>query len=196
MIDSHAITSLEELEALYGAPVELSLIKELDHISDHYRAFIETSPFVAVASCCPDGHDCSPRGDPAGFVRVADEKTVMLPDRRGNHRLDALKNIVADPCVALLFLVHGVGETMRINGRAMLSTDALRELRHAGQGAAQRHRGDGRAHLFQCQKVLARSCLWDPEARVDPRCPRQARWMAQALSEELFDGAAYGRGLS
>ena len=91
---SHTIQSVEELEALYGEPVKTSLIKELDHISDHYRAFIEAAPFCVVASCGPGGLDCSPRGDPAGFVRITDSKTVMLPDRRGNNRLDGLTNLI------------------------------------------------------------------------------------------------------
>jgi len=88
--ETHTITSVEQLEALYGPPLGQSLVKEIDYISDHYRAFIEKAPFVVLASIGPEGLDCSPRGDPAGFVRVADNKTVMLPDRRGNNRLDTL----------------------------------------------------------------------------------------------------------
>ena len=119
----HTISTVEDLEALYGQPVPRSLTKEIDYISDHYRVFIEKSPFVVLASIGPEGLDCSPRGDPAGFVRVADKKTVLLPDRRGNNRLDTFRNIIRDPRVSLLFLVPGVGETLRINGRAELSTD-------------------------------------------------------------------------
>ena len=117
------VTSLEQLEALYGTPVPSSLVKEIAHLSAHYRAFIEKAPFVVVATSGPQGLDCSPRGDPPGFVRVLDDKTVALPDRRGNNRLDTLRNLVCDPRISLLFLIPGVGETMRINGRAEIATD-------------------------------------------------------------------------
>jgi PPOX class probable FMN-dependent enzyme len=119
----HRVTSIEELEAIYGEPAPRSLVKELDRISDHYRTFIEKAPFVAVATCGPEGLDCSPRGDPAGFVRVVDEKTLMLPDRRGNNRIDSMRNLVRDPRISLLFLIPGVNETMRINGRADIVVD-------------------------------------------------------------------------
>src|SRR5919109_5219938 len=119
----HRITTQEQLDALYGTPVAASIAKEIDYISDHYRAFIDKAPFVVVATVGPEGLDCSPRGDPAGFVRVVDANTVMIPDRRGNNRVDSLRNIVRDGRVALLFLIPGIGATLRINGRAMLSTD-------------------------------------------------------------------------
>ncbi|MDG2481772.1 MAG: pyridoxamine 5'-phosphate oxidase family protein [Alphaproteobacteria bacterium] len=191
--NDHLITSLEALEAHYGAAVPLSLTKELDHISDHYRAFIEAAPFVAIASSGQGGLDCSPRGDPAGFVRVTSPRTIMLPDQRGNNRLDTLKNIVGDPRVALLFLIPGVGETMRINGQAVISTDP-------GLCAGFIMQGKTPASVivvtvdsvyFQCQKALARSRLWDPDARVDRATLPTAGEMAEALSAEPFDGAAY-----
>ncbi|MBT5944047.1 MAG: pyridoxamine 5'-phosphate oxidase family protein, partial [Rhodospirillaceae bacterium] len=117
------ITTVEELAALYGAPVETSLAKEVDRITPQYRTLIEASPFVALATAGPEGLDCSPRGDMAGFVRIHDETTVMLPDRRGNNRVDSLRNIVRDPRVGLLFLLPGSGSTLRINGKAHLSID-------------------------------------------------------------------------
>src|SRR5215468_2258742 len=120
---STVVTSEAELEALYGQPAGAAVIKEIDHISEHHRRFIEASPFVVLATAGPEGLDCSPRGDPAGFVRVVDSKTVMIPDRRGNNRVDSLRNIVRDGRVALLFLIPGSGGTLRINGRARLSTD-------------------------------------------------------------------------
>lgn len=190
---SHTIQSVEELEALYGEPVKTSLIKELDHISDHYRAFIEAAPFCVVASCGPGGLDCSPRGDPAGFVRITDSKTVMLPDRRGNNRLDTLRNLVTDPRISLLFLIPGVGETMRINGQAVLSTDPALCESFAMQGKAPASVIVVTVEriYFQCQKALARSRLWDPVARIDRTTLPTAGQMAQALSPEPFDGAAY-----
>jgi len=118
------ITTVEELEALYGVPGETSLVKELDRIIPEYAAFIEASPFVALATCGPEGLDCSPRGDLAGFVRIHDERTLMMPDRRGNNRADSLKNIIRDGRVGLLFLVPGSGTTLRVNGRAHITTDA------------------------------------------------------------------------
>ena len=112
------VRDLDTLASHYGTPGESSLAKETPFITAHYRKFIEASPFFALATVGPEGMDCSPRGDPAGFVRVIDEKTIHVPDRRGNNRLDSLRNIVRDPRVGLLFLVPGVGETFRINGRA------------------------------------------------------------------------------
>src|SRR5213083_3018366 len=119
----HIVTSIEALERLYGEPFGPSIAKETDRISVHYRAFIEAAPFFALASAGPDGFDCSPRGDAPGFVRVVDEKTLLIPDRRGNNRIDTLRNILHDPRVALLFLIPGCGETIRVNGRAAISTD-------------------------------------------------------------------------
>src|SRR5258707_12033760 len=95
------VTSEAELEAIYGQPAGPAVIKEIDHISGHYRRFIELSPFVVLATSGPEGLDCTPRGDPPGFVRVVDSQTVMLPDRRGNNRIDSLRNIVRDPRIAL-----------------------------------------------------------------------------------------------
>src|SRR5262245_13580730 len=120
----HTIATMAELEALYGEkPYGSALIKEIGHVNDAYRRLIEASPFFALATCGPDGLDCSPRGDPAGFVRVLDQNTIAIPDRRGNNRIDSLRNIIHDPRVALLFLIPGVSETLRIIGRATISTD-------------------------------------------------------------------------
>src|SRR5262245_41468716 len=117
------ITSIDELEKLYDAPRVTSSVKDIDYISDDYRMFIDKSPFVVIATVGPEGLDCSPRGDPAGFVRVRDSKTVLIPDRRGNNRLDTLRNLVRDPRIALLFMIPGIGQTLRINGRAELVVD-------------------------------------------------------------------------
>lgn len=189
----HTIASVEALEALYGAASERSLTKEIDYISDHYRAFIEKSPFVVLASIGPEGLDCSPRGDPAGFVRVADKKTVLLPDRRGNNRLDTLKNIVRDPRISLLFLVPGVGETLRINGRAELSTDPDLCASFEMQGKAPRSVVVVTAErvYFQCQKALARSHLWSPDALVPRDELPSAGEILSALSAEAFDSKEF-----
>ena len=122
------ITTIEQLEALYGLPGETSTVKEVDRVIPEYAAFIAASPFVALATSGPGGLDCSPRGDLAGFVRVADERTLVMPDRHGNNRADSLRNIIRDGRVGLLFLVPGSGTTLRVNGRAWITTDAgLRE---------------------------------------------------------------------
>lgn len=187
------ITSIEQLEAIYGAPSEKSLVKELDHISPHYRAFIEHSPFVVLATCGPEGLDCSPRGDPAGFVRVVDARTVMIPDRRGNNRTDSLRNIVRDARVSLLFLIPGVGETLRINGHAAIVTDQALCQSFAINGKAPSSVLEVTAQrvYFQCQKALARSRLWDPDAQVERSRLPTAGQILQALSTQDFDAAQY-----
>ena len=165
----HLITSIEQLEALYGLPAGASVFKEIDHISAEYRAFIEAAPFFALATVGPEGVDCTPRGDAPGFVRVADEKTLLIPDRRGNNRVDSLRNIVRDPRVSLLFLVPGVGETFRVIGRASISTDpALTEsFIFAGKTPRAVIVVAVERVYFQCSKAILRSKLWDASRHVD-----------------------------
>jgi PPOX class probable FMN-dependent enzyme len=119
----HTLTTLAELETIYGEPSEAALVKVTDRMVAPYRRLIEASPFFVLATNGSHGLDCSPRGDAAGFVRVADERTLLIPDRRGNNRIDSLRNIVRDPRVALLFLIPGVGETLRVRGRAAISVE-------------------------------------------------------------------------
>src|SRR5437762_10555856 len=165
----HLVTSIEALGRIYGEPHGPSLAKETDRITPHYRAFIEAAPFFALASAGSDGLDCSPRGDAPGFVRVADEKTLLVPDRRGNNRIDTLRNILADPRVALLFLIPGCGETIRVMGRASISIDPALTQSFLVEGKAPR------AVLvmaveqvfFQCAKAIVRSKLWEPARHVD-----------------------------
>ena len=192
----HEITTLDQLDAIYGEPVKAAQIKEIDYISDHYRAFIEASPFVVLATCGTEGLDCSPRGDPKGFVRVADRHTLMIPDRRGNNRVDSLRNIILDPRVGLLFLVPGSGITLRVNGRARLAVDAELLDTFAVGGKAPRSviviSVD--AVYFQCARAILRSELWNPERHVDPATlptPGQivGALTANALSGEEFDKA-------
>src|SRR5580693_2015176 len=118
------IATVEELEAIYGFPGESSTVKVADRITPSYRMLIEKSPFAALATSGPEGLDCSPRGDLPGFVRIQDDKTLLMPDRRGNNRTDSLRNIVRDPRTALLFLIPGVGNTLRVNGRAHVDVGA------------------------------------------------------------------------
>jgi len=160
------ITSLEALEAIYGESPEAALKKEIDHISDLYRTFIEAAPFVVVATVGPEGIDCSPRGDPAGFVRVVDGKTVMIPDRRGNNRVDSLRNVVRDPRISLLFLIPGVGETIRINGTAQISVDPelCASFAMHGKNPSSVLIVTVGSIYYQCPKALVRSKLWTRKA--------------------------------
>ena len=165
----HVVTSVDALERLYGTPYGPSLVKETDRITEHYREFIEAAPFFALASAGPEGLDCSPRGDAPGFVRVADEKTLLIPDRRGNNRIDTLRNILNDPRVALLFLIPGCGETIRVNGRAKISTDPALLQDFVVDGKAPRSVIVVSVDriFFQCAKAIVRSKLWDSSRHVD-----------------------------
>ena len=187
------ITDLEQLEAIYDEPVKTSLMKELDHITDDYRQFIDAAPFVVLATVGPEGLDCSPRGDPAGFVRVVYERTVMIPDRRGNNRVDSLSNIVRDPRVALLFLIPGVNETMRINGRAVLSLDAeLRESFAMGDKVPACVIVVTADRIYpQCPKALVRSQLWDPATQIQRSTLPTTGQMLQRITDGQYDGVAH-----
>ena len=187
------LSTLPELEALYGAPAEASLAKEVDHVTPEYRAFIEASPFVSLATAGPEGLDCSPRGDLPGFVRVHDEKTLMLPDRRGNNRIDSLRNIIRDPRVALLFLVPGSGNTLRINGRATISVDPALLASFAVDGKAPRSVMVLAVETvyFQCARAIMRSDLWNPERHVAPGALPTPGKILAALTAGRVGGEAY-----
>lgn len=193
----HLVTDANALQALYGSPGEASLKKEVDHVHPHYRAFIEASPFAMLATCGPDGLDASPRGDPAGFVVVEDEKTLLLPDRRGNNRVDSLLNVLADPRVALLFLVPGVGETLRVNGTARISVDPALLARFAVDEKLPRSVliVDVQTVYFQCSRALLRSRLWDPATHVPRSALPSVGRILSDLTAGTFDGVTYDRDL-
>ncbi|HXZ91413.1 MAG TPA: pyridoxamine 5'-phosphate oxidase family protein [Burkholderiales bacterium] len=191
----HLITSAEQLRALYGEKSKVAVIKEIDHISSGYRKLIEAAPFVAVATAGPEGLDCSPKGDAPGFVRVIDDKTLALPDRPGNNRIDGFTNILRDPRIALLFLIPGVGETLRVNGRASITVDP--ELM---QGFAV----DGKlprcvlvVHVeriyFHCSKAIVRARLWDEAAKLDRNSLPSTGTLIAELSRGELGGEAYDR---
>jgi PPOX class probable FMN-dependent enzyme len=189
------ITTIEELEAIYGQPVEASIVKEVDFVTSHYRRLIEASPFAVLATAGPEGLDCSPRGDKPGFVRIVDDKTLMMPDRRGNNRVDSLRNIVRDPRVALLFMIPGSGTTLRLNGRAHLTADAevLAPFEMEGKLPRTVIVIKVEAVYFQCARAIVRSELWNPERRVDPdTLPRPGQMLAE-LSEHRVGGEEYDR---
>jgi hypothetical protein len=184
------------LKALYGEPGEASIIKEVATLTPEYRALIEASPFCVLATVGEDGLDATPRGDPAGFVDVLDETTLLLPDRRGNNRIDSLLNVVRDPRVALLFLVPGVNETLRVNGRARISADAALLERYAMDGKAPRSALviEVEAVYFQCARALHRSRLWDPALhRVRAELPSAGAMLKGA--QATFDAENYDHGL-
>jgi uncharacterized protein len=189
-MSDHLITTMQQLETLYGAKNPNSIIKELDRISAGYRKLIEAAPFVAVATSGPEGLDCSPKGDAAGFVRILDDKTLAIPDRPGNNRLDGFRNILRDPRIALLFLIPGVGETLRVNGRAEISIEPTLMQSFAVNGKLPRcvlivH---VESVYFHCSKAIVRSKLWDEAAKID----RKSLPSTGAILAELSQGKAGG----
>jgi PPOX class probable FMN-dependent enzyme len=189
------ITSLEQLDAIYGKPGAPALVKEVDYITPHYRAFIKASPFCALGTSGPEGLDCSPRGDRPGFVRVVDERTLQLPDRRGNNRTDSLKNVIREPRIALLFLIPGCNETLRVNGRAHLSIDPELLESFAVEEKAPRSVIviEVDTVYFQCARALLRSDLWNPQKHVDRKSLPTAGEILAALSHRKEGGPEYDR---
>lgn len=191
----HRITTEAELEALYGLPTGVAVAKETAVIVPAYRKLIEASPFMVIATAGPEGLDCSPRGDPAGFVQMLDETTLLIPDRRGNNRIDSLRNIVRDDRVAVLFLIPGVGETLRVNGRAAISTDPDLIERFPHNNTLPKSVIVLRADrvYFQCPKAIMRSELWNPDRHVDRRTlPSPGAIMAE-ITKGGLGGADYDR---
>jgi PPOX class probable FMN-dependent enzyme len=190
------ISTEAELRELIGAPNDLVVSKIVTRLNDLTRQFVERSPFMCLATSAPDGScDVSPRGDPAGFVRILDERTVLIPDRPGNRLADSLRNILANPHVGLLFMIPGVDDTFRINGRATLVTDE--ELLAASEV-------DGKAPKLgilveidecytQCSKALIRSDLWNPERHVERSELPTSGEIMRAVREDEFDAEQYDR---
>ena len=160
----------EELRRLLGEPSDLVRAKVGDRLNELTRQFVDRSPFVLLATSAPDGTcDVSPRGDPPGFVRVLDEQTLLLPERPGNRLADSLRNILANPRVGLIFVVPGVGDTLRVNGRATLVADDELLAPSAVDGKVPKlgilvHADEVFTH---CSKAFLRSQLWDPERYVE-----------------------------
>lgn len=195
--DDSYVTTVQELESLYGPVARPSYVKEVDHIHPAYRPFIESAPLAILASSGAGGLDASPRGDHAGFVHIEDSKTLYLPDRRGNNRIDTLRNIVEDPRVALLFLVPGVGETLRINGTAQISVQPELLARFAVNGQLPKSvlRIAVTSVYFQCSRAVIRAGLWDVSRYIPRNALPTAGQILKALSEAEIDGDAYDRDL-
>lgn len=179
------IASLEALRSLYHEPSERAVRKQLDRLDAHCRRFVSLSPFLVIASTDADGRvDASPRGGDPGFVKLLDDRTVLVPDSPGNNRLDSLQNLIGCAGVGMLFLIPGVDETLRINGTASLKTDAaLIDL-----CASERRRPplviavEVREAYLHCAKALMRSKLWDPRAQQERSVLPS---MGQMLKEQI-----------
>jgi PPOX class probable FMN-dependent enzyme len=199
----HTLTSLDDLAALYPNPIApASVAKEIDHVDANYGALIAASPFFVLATNGPDGLDCSPRGDMPGFVRLRDAKTLLIPDRRGNNRLDSLRNILFDNRIGMLFLIPGYGETLRVNGTATLSTDPdlCAGFTMAGKLPACVIVVAVESVYFQCSRAVVRADLWNPAVQLDKRSLPSAGQILRAITEkndkvETFDGEAYDKAL-
>jgi PPOX class probable FMN-dependent enzyme len=191
----HLVTSMEQLQSLYGEKSKGAVLKEIDRLNQGYRKLIEAAPFVVVATAGPEGLDCSPKGDAPGFVRILDDCTLAVPDRPGNNRIDGFTNILRDPRVALLFLIPGHSETLRVNGRASISVDP---------GLMQGFSVNGKlprcvlvVHIervyFHCAKAIVRSRLWDEAAKIDRASLPSAGTLVAELTNGELGGEAYDR---
>ena len=197
-MSDHLIETAQDLRSRYGEPSENSVMKSLDRLDRHCRRFIELSPFVVLATSGADGRaDCSPRGDPPGFVAILDERTILLPDRRGNNRTDSLRNILENPHVGLLFMIPGANETLRLNGRATLTADPERLEPLSVNGRAPRSGLliEVEEVFLQCTKALVRSRLWAEESRVDRKTALPSFGQMLADHTGRCDGEAIDRRL-
>lgn len=188
------VRTVAELEAIYGETSEASLIKVSNRLTAGYRGLIEASPIVALATCGPEGLDCSPRGDPGAVMTILDDRTLVLPDRRGNNRIDSLRNIVRDGRVALLFLIPGSNTTLRINGRAEISVDPELLASLAMEGKLPRSAivvSIGEIY-FQCARALMRARIWDHETWPDVSGLPTPGSLMRELKQD-FDSLTYDR---
>lgn len=185
------LTRVEELEALYGAPGQAAVVKVTPGLTPAYRAFIARSRFCVLTTVGPEGTDGSPRGDDGPVVTIADDRTLWMPDWRGNNRMDSLRNIVADGRVSLMFLIPGSNTAMRVNGRGVLETDPALLARFERDGARPRSVIlISIAEVYsQCARALIRSGLWtagDQSAGLPT-----VGDMLREITEGGIDGAAY-----
>jgi PPOX class probable FMN-dependent enzyme len=192
MSGAHDITTLAQLDSLYAPVNPTAILKEISQIIPEYARFIEAAPFVVISTAGEDGLDCSPRGDPPGFVRIVDDKTLMIPDRKGNNRVDTLRNIVQDPRIALLFLIPGIGNTMRVNGRARISADPelCASFAMRGNPATSVIVVSVESIYPQCPKALVRSRLWNPDTQI-PRSALPSTGEMMRAIDPSFDADTY-----
>lgn len=190
------ITTLEQLSAIYGPAKEMSLAKEISHLNEDYAALIKASPFIVLATVGPDGTDCSPKGDAPGFVQIIDNKTLAIPDRPGNNRIDNLKNILVDGRVSILFMIPGMGESLRVNGHASITAEPEMLERFKVEGKLPRTVIVVTIDTvyFHCSKAIVRSKLWDSSLHIErSTLPSPGRIMKNIVNG--FDGEAYDAAL-
>ena len=188
------VRSVEELHAAYGEPGEAALVKVMAFLTDEYRRMIEASPFVAIATVGPEGTDCSPRGDDGAVIHIEDSRTLILPDWRGNNRIDTLANIVRDPRLSLMFLIPGSNSVLRVNGEAVVTMDEAVTHRFEMNGKHPRSAiviTIGEVY-FQCARAVMRADLWNPEKYVDPKALPTAGEMTKGAMAG-FDNETYDR---
>ena len=193
-LTSKIIATKAQLRALIGEPAALTCAKISDRLNAVTRQFIEQSPFVCIATSEPGGScDLSPRGDPAGFVRILDDNTLLIPERPGNRLADTLSNVLANPHVGLLFIVPGVTDTFRVNGRATITVDAelLAPCSVEGKPPMLGILVDIDEAYTQCSKAFLRSRLWDAQRFVDPASMPSGGQVHRAIQGEAFDAAQY-----
>jgi PPOX class probable FMN-dependent enzyme len=196
MATTRAITDEAQLREIIGEPTPLVVTKLADRLNDLTRQFIERSPFVCVGTSTPDGGlDVSPRGDPAGFVRILDERTLLVPDRPGNRIADTLTNLLVDPRIALLFLIPGVGDTFRVNGTAEIIDDPqlLAESTVDGKPPRLGLLIAVQECYTQCPKAMIRSELWNPERHIDRSVLPSSGAIFRSLNDPSFDAREYDR---
>jgi hypothetical protein len=190
---SDNISTIEQLESLFGPVGEASIAKEATALHPIYQQWIQASPFAVIATVGPGGLDVSPRGDPAPLVQIVDESTILLPERRGNNRLDGLRNILHDPRVALLFFIPGIRETVRVNGKATITLNQSILQSFAIDGAMPKCVLEitVEAVFFQCGRALIRSDLWELQKHQDAKNVPSAGAILSVLTQSRIDGFAY-----
>lgn len=186
------IETIEQLEALYGNPKPPSLVKVADHITAEYGAYINAAPFVALSTVGPEGLDCSPRGDNEQVVFIEDDKTLSMPDWRGNDRLDSLRNVIRDPRVSLMFLVPGSTTIVRVNGKGRISAtpDLLQRFAKSGKAPRSVLLITIDEIYFQCARAVIRAGLWDNNPA--PKLPTAGEILASMTDGEV-GGAEYDK---
>ena len=190
------VSSEERLREIIGGPSALVAAKVADRLNDLTRQFVERSPFVCVATSRPDGGlDISPRGDPAGFVRILDDRRLLIPERPGNRLADTLTNLLADPRIGLLFLIPGVGDTFRVNGRAAIVEDPVLLAESAVEGRVPKLGVlvTVEEAFTHCPKALIRSDLWNPDRHVDREELPSSGAILRSVSDESLDVETYER---
>ncbi len=193
-LTQQTVTTEEQLRWLIGEPAALTCAKISNRLNPMTRLFVERSPFVCIATSDAAGHcDLSPRGDPAGFVRILDDRTLLLPERPGNRLADSLRNMLANPHIGLLFVVPGITDTFRVNGRATLTTDPalLAPCAVEGKLPLLGILVDIDEAYTQCSKALLRSQLWEPRRFIDPATMPTGGQVHRAIQGEAFDARQY-----